>query len=90
MQFYENMNAPWEMILMHCEAFAAHGDDYLRVFIRHIGAIHKRRRQFFRIFDTPLPHWQFFSSIHRRFWPIIDPSPPTIDDVVYGRPLFLW
>ena len=56
MQFYENMNAPWEMILMHCEAFAAHGDDYLRVFIRHIGAIHKRRRQFFRIFDTPLPH----------------------------------
>ena len=34
----------------------------------------------------PPPGRQFFSTIRRQFWPIFDPSPLPIADVVYGRP----
>ena len=40
-----------------------------------LGTIHKRRRQFFWIFNPPPPYRQYFSNIHRQFWPIFDPSP---------------
>ena len=33
----------------------------------------------------PLPCRQFFSNIRRQFWPIFDPSPLPITDIVYGR-----
>ena len=45
-------------------------------------------RQFFPIFDIPFPPcWQFFSTIPWQFWPIFDPSPLSIVNVIYGRPL---
>ena len=41
-----------------------------------LGTIHKQRRQFFRIFDTPLPHVGSFLVL-------------PIADVLYGRPLYI-
>ena len=42
----------------------------------YIGTMHKRRRHFFRIFYTPLPHVSRFLvyTIRWQFWPIFDPS----------------
>ena len=39
-------------------------------------------------FLTPPSPWrQFLSTIRWQFWPIFDPSPLQIADLVYGRPL---
>ena len=53
-----------------------------------LGTIHKQRRQFFWIFDTPLPHFGTFLVLKvsmGNFDQFLTPLP--IADVVYGRPL---
>ena len=51
------------------------------------GTIHKRRRQFFRIFDTPLPHVGSFLVLSvGNFDQFLTPPPLPIADVVYGWP----
>ena len=51
------------------------------------GTIHKRSRQFFRIFDTSLPHVGTFLVLAvGNFDQFFDPSPLPIAEVVYGRP----
>ena len=53
-----------------------------------LGTIHKRRRHFFRIFDTPLPHVGSFLVLSvGNFDQFLTPSPLPIADVVYGQPL---
>ena len=54
----------------------------------HLGTIHKRRRQFFRIFDTPLPHVGSFLVLSvGNFDQFLTPPPLPIANVVYGLPL---
>ena len=49
------------------------------------GTFHLRRQQIFHNF-WPLPHYrrQFFSTIHREIWQILDPSPLKNADVLNG------
>ena len=48
---------------------------------------HNRRRQFFRIFDTPLAHVGSFLVLSiGNFDQFFTPPPLPIADVVYGRP----
>ena len=52
-----------------------------------LGTIHKRRRQFFRIFDTPLPHVGSFLVLSvGNFDQFLIPPPLPIADFGYGRP----
>ena len=44
---------------------------------------------FFRFLTPPSPMMAFFSTICWQFWPIFDPFPQTIADVVYGQLLSL-
>ena len=50
------------------------------------GTIHKRRLQFFWIFETPLPHVGSFFTIRRQFWPTFYPSqlPTSFVDDLYA------
>ena len=51
------------------------------------GAVHKRRRQFFWIFNTPFPHVGSFLVLSvSNLDQFLTPSPLQIADVVYGRP----
>ena len=39
-----------------CHALECANLNFSPLTVNNLGTIHKRRRQFFRIFDTPLPH----------------------------------
>ena len=52
------------------------------------GTIHKQRRQFFQIFETPLPHVDSFLVLSvGNFDQFLTPPPLPITDIVYGWPL---
>ena len=56
-----------------------------------LGTIHKRRRHFFWIFDTPLPHVGSFLKLSvSNFDQFLTPPPLPIADVFYGQPLTWW
>ena len=62
---------------------------------RRLGTIHKRRRQFFRIFDTPLPHVDSFLVLSiSNFVQFLTPPPSQLPtsfmDAPYHILLRLW
>ena len=48
------------------------------------GSIQEQRRQFSGFLTTPSPKSAIFSTIRHQFWPIFDPYPLPVADVVYG------
>jgi hypothetical protein len=54
------------------------------------GTIHKQCWQFFRIFDTPLPHvGSFLVQSDKNLDQFLTITPFLISDIVYGQPLII-